>query len=507
MYNVKKVAVLIMICTILSKILGFGRELVLAYFYGASSISDAYLISLTIPGVIFSFIGTGITTGFIPIYTDILNQKTEKEANAYMNNIINILFVVSTIIVILTLVFTEKIVKLFASGFYGETLKLTVEFTKIYIFGIYFSGIIHIFTGFLQINNKFTLPAIIGVVFNIFVIVAVIIGAKFNNYLIIVGTLLAKIIEVIIMIPYIYKQGYRYSLQLNFKDKNIKKMIYLAIPLIVGVSVNQMNVLVDRTIASSISVGGVSALNYANRLNLFIQGIFVMSIATAMYPMISKMASSNNIDGLKKSVVNAISAINILVIPCTVGAIIFAREIVELLFGRGAFDLNAIEMTSESLLYYSIGMIGFGLREILSRAFYSMQDTKTPMINAAIAMGLNIILNIILSKFLGIGGLALATSISAIICTILLLISLTKKMGGLGIKKIFTSFSKIIVASIVMGVLSKYFYEYIVSIINKNIALILAIGIGVSIYFISVCFMNIEELDEIIRVVKRKSKN
>lgn len=506
MYNVKKAAILIMICTIISKVLGFGRELALAYFYGASSISDAYLISLTIPGVIFSFIGTGIATGFIPIYTDILNNKSEKEANIYMNNIINILLVVSTIIIAVTLLFTEEIVKLFAAGFNGDTLKLTMEFTKIYIFGIYFSGIIHIFTGFLQINNKFTIPSMIGVVFNILVIVAIIIGAKSNNYIIIVGTLIAKIIEVIIIIPYVYKQRYRYKFILTFKDENIKKMIYLSIPLILGVSVNQINVLVDRTIASSISIGGISALNYANRLNLFIQGVFVMSIATAMYPNISKMASENNIEGLKDRIFSAISAINILVVPCTIGAIIFSKEIVEILFGRGAFSSDAIKMTSIALVYYSIGMIGFGLREILSRLFYSMQDTKTPMINAAIAMGLNIILNIILAKKLGIGGLALATSISAIVCTILLMINLRVKIGKFDTIGMLKSFSKIIIASIIMGVISKYIYLNIFNIFNQNISLIMSIIIGASVYFIIIYFMKIEELDEVLNSIINKLK-
>lgn len=506
MYNIKKTAILIMLCTIISKILGFVRELTLAYFYGASSVSDAYLISLTIPGVIFSFIGTGISTGFIPIYTDILNNKSEKEANIYMNNIINILFIVSTVIILITLLFTEGIVKLFAAGFNGDTLKLTMQFTKIYIFGIYFSGIIYIFTSFLQINNKFTIPAIIGVVFNILVIVAITIGAKSNNYMIIIGTLVAKIIESIIMIPYVYKQRYKYKFVLTFKDENIKKMIYLSIPLILGVSVNQINVLVDRTIASSISIGGISALNYANRLNLFIQGIFVMSIATAMYPTISKMSSENNIKGLKESISSAISSINILVIPCTIGSIIFSQEIVELLFGRGAFGSEAIQMTSIALAYYSIGMVGFGLREILCRAFYSMQDTKVPMINAAIAMVINIILNVILSRSLGIGGLALATSISGIVCTILLIINLRKKIGDFDISNISKSFIKIIIASILMGIVAKYFYSYIVSIFSPNISLILSISIGASIYFIIIYFMGIKELDNILNLTKNRLK-
>jgi len=184
-------------------------------------------------------------------------------------------------------------------------------------------------------------------------------------------------------------------------------MVYIALPVIIGVSVNQINVLVDRTIASRVAEGGITALNYASRLNGFVQGIFVLSITTALYPMISKMVAESNMEGLKKSVSEAISGINLLVIPATVGSMIFAEPVVMLLFGRGKFDVEAIAMTSAALFFYSLGMLGFGLREVLSRAFYSLQDTKTPAINATIAVVMNIIPNIILSKYMGIGGLAL----------------------------------------------------------------------------------------------------
>jgi putative peptidoglycan lipid II flippase len=151
-------------------------------------------------------------------------------------------------------------------------------------------------------------------------------------------------------------------------------------------------------------------------------------------------------------------------------------------------------------------MIGFGLREVLSRAFYSLQDTKIPMINATIAMVINIVLNIILSKFLGIGGLALATSISAIFCTSLLFISLRKKIGSFGMKNITISFIKILCASLVMGVIAKVFYDILLNNINANLSLILSIGIGAVVYFIIIYFMKIEEVDIIVNAVKKKLK-
>lgn len=284
-------------------------------------------------------------------------------------------------------------------------------------------------------------------------------------------------------------------------------MLYIALPIVLGVSANQINVLVDRTLASSIAVGGISALNYASRLNGFVQGMFVTTVSSVMYPMISKMAAQNNLNGLKKSVSEAINIISLLVIPATVGAMVFAEPIVKLLFGRGAFDPQAISMTSDALFYYSIGMISFGLREVLSSAFYSLQDTKTPMINGAIAMGMNIILNIILSKFLGIGGLALATSISAIFCTGLLFISLRKKIGAFGMKEITISFIKILVVSLGMGMVANLVYGMLLNNISVNLSLIVSICIGAVFYFAIIFFMKIEEVDTMVTAVKKRIAN
>lgn len=502
----KKTTFILMIITVVSKVFGFGRDITLSYYYGTSNISDAYLISTTIPMVIFSFIGTGITTGYIPLYSKIERMYGEEEGNRYTNNLINLLIILCTIIIILGFLFTNQIVKLFASGFKEETLALAVQFTKISLLGIYFTGLRYIFSGFLQIKENYKIPALIGFPMNLLIILSVILSSRINILILSIGSVIATASQLLLLIPFIYKKGYKYKLVLDIKDKHIKKMIHIAIPVIIGVSVNQINVLVDRTIASGISVGGISALNYANRLNSFVQGLFVSTIVTVIYPVISKMVAENNISGLKKSISEAISSINLLVIPATIGAMIFTEPIVILLFGRGAFDSQAISMTSYALFFYSLGMIGFGLREVLSRAFYSLQDTKTPMINASIAVLINIVLNIVLSKHLGIGGLALATSISAIICTILLFISLRIKIGPFGLKDTLKSFIKIICASLLMGMLAKFFYNIFLNNVSSNLSLIFSICIGVISYFVIIYFMKIKEVKFIINAIKRNRK-
>ncbi len=502
----KKTALLLMIITVISKIVGFGREITLSYFYGASDISDAFLISLTIPSVIFSFIGTGISTGYIPLYSKIEEKYGEEEGKRYTNNLVNILLVLCTGIIIFGLLFTGPLVKMFASGFGGDTLELAIRFTRISLFGIYFTGLINIYGGFLRIKGNYAVPACVGFPMNFVLILSILLSSKTNVMVLAIGSVIATASQLVFLVPFVHKAGYRYEYIFDTKDEYIRRMIYIALPVIIGVSVDQINVLVDRTLASGIAVGGISALNYASKLNGFVQGMFVTTISAVMYPMISKMAVQGNFDGLKSSVSEAINLINLFVVPATFGAMIFAEPIVRFLFGRGAFDPEAISMTSIALFYYSIGMVGFGLREIISRAFYSMQDTKTPMVNAAMAVSMNIVLNIILSRYMGIGGLALATSISAVFCTGLLFINLRKKVGPFGMKDTVVSFVKILVSSAGMGIAAYISYVFLLPRISGNLSLIISICVGALVYSVIVYFIKIKEVDTLVDAAKKKLK-
>lgn len=502
----KTTAAILMILTIVSKFTGFFRDITLSYFYGASNISDAYLVSQLIPMSILEFIGLGLLTGYIPIYNAIQDKCGQEESNDFNNILINLILLISSILICAGLIFTENIVKLFAMGFEGKTLDLAVRFTRVSMFGIYFITLGYVFRGYLQIKGNYVVPAITGIPQNIIIISAIILSANINVMVLALGSLMAIALQLFILVPYAYKEGFRYRFFLDFSNRYLKDLWYLAIPMMIGISVNQINVLVDKTLASQIIEGGISALNYANRLNFFVQGIFVLSISTVMYPTISKMVTENDISGLKRTLREAIGIINILIIPTTIGAVVFANPIVSLLFGRGAFDTEAIIMTSDALKYYSIGMIGYGLREVLSRAFYSMQDTKTPMINAAIGLFLNIFLNILLSKYMGIAGLAFATSISALFTTGLLFISLRKKIGFFGMKNVTISFIKIMVASVIMGAVAKFAYIAFINFISQSLSLMVSVVIGASVYFIAVYFMRIEELDDVVSAARKKLK-
>ena len=225
--------------------------------------------------------------------------------------------------------------------------------------------------------------------------------------------------------------------------------------------------------------------------------------------MLSRLSSEDNKEKFISSVVQSINSVILLVIPISIGAIVLATPIVKLLFQRGEFDARATSMTAIALIMYSIGMVAFGLRDIIGKVFYALKDTKTPMINGAIAMIMNIVLNIILVKYLQLAGLALATSISAIVCIFLLFGSLKKKIGYFGQDKIIKTTIKSIVAAVVMGIVTYFVYNIVSNLLglgfaNEAVSLAISVGVGAITYGILVVVLKVDEINVITDVMKKK---
>ena len=331
MSKVAKATLGLMVATIIAKILGFGRELVLASSYGASMYSDAYITAMNIPLVIFTIIGSTIGTVLIPMYFEVNNNLGENKALCFTNNIFNIVIGICILLAIVGFIFTEPLVKLFAMGFEGQTRKIAIDFTRITIIGIVFTGLSYIMTSYLHIKNNFTVPGLISVPKNIIIIISIILSAKYNPYIMIWGTLIGISTEFLFQLPYAIKNGYKYQLYINIKDKYIKKTAMLIGPVLIGIGVNQINTMVDRTLASTLVEGSISALNYANKLNEFVRSLFIASVIAVIYPMLSRLSSEDNEEKFISSVVQSINSIVLLVIPISVGAMVLANPIVNLM--------------------------------------------------------------------------------------------------------------------------------------------------------------------------------
>lgn len=223
-------------------------------------------------------------------------------------------------------------------------------------------------------------------------------------------------------------------------------MLILVGPVFISTGVNQLNSIVDRSMASGLVEGSVSALNYSSEVANMVTQVVILSLTTILYPKMTELFAKNNKAEKNSFTLTYINVVSLLVLPLAALIFVFSKEIVQILFGRGAFNENTVLFVSRALKIYALGIVGASFRDVLNKVFYSMKDTKTPMINGTLAVAVNIGLNILLVKKFEYLGLALATSVSATVCTILLLIQMCKKMDGFKYRKAIRTFMKAFLA-------------------------------------------------------------
>lgn len=503
----KKTAFILMIVTVLSKVIGFVREMVLANFYGTDMVADAFVIAFAIPVVLFNFVSTGVNTGMIPMLTEIEKNKGKEAGFQFTSNIFNIVTIFSTALFVVGFIFAEPLVKVFAFGFTGEKLRVAALLTRGILIGVYGLAISSVYRGFLHYNGYFTVTAMTGFVMNAFTIAAIVLSALTKNLVILaVGAGLGQLMQYAIFIRPIIKTGYKHSWAIDLKDPHVKQLALLALPIIAGVAVNDINTLIDRNLASVFATNGVAVINYANRLIGFVSGIVIVSIVTAIYPTLARMASDKNIKGMKKEFASSISILNLLVIPALVGLALFAKPIVSLLFERGQFNQNDVTMVGTALILYTPMLIGVAYRDVLSRMFYSLHDMKTPAVNAAISMILNVSFSLLFAKFIGLYGLAVGTSIATLLSTLLLMSVLRYRLKGLSLGRIIPSTIKVVISTILMAAASGGFYYYTSIMDGSRLKLILAILIAVAVYGVSVFVSGVDEATELKGILLKRVK-
>jgi putative peptidoglycan lipid II flippase len=501
-----KAATLVIIITVVSKVLGFTREMAIGAVYGATSVTDAYLVAIVVPAILFVSVFEALKTSFIPLFTELFTNKGEKKAYQFTNNLINILLFISIILILIGIIFAPQIIRVIAIGFDESTYDLTVKLTRLAFPMICFVGLAYIFTGILQAQREFVIPALIGIPYNFSILFFLLfLSGTFDVKGLVVATVVGSLFQVLIQFPFAKQKGYSYYFLFDLKDNTIIRLGKLVVPVILGMAVQQVNVLVDRMLASGLVEGSISALNFANRLNGFVYGVFTYTIATIMFPLFSKFIAENNIQKFKEAIIMSTNVIFIIIMPITAGSIVLREPIVRVLFERGQFDSRATLMTASALLFYSIGMFAFGLRDLYNRVFYSLQDTKTPMINGIYAVVINIVLNIILVRFMAHSGLAFATSISAIVTTVLLIININKRIEGINFVPVVNTFLKTTFASGVMGILVAVLNNFLTLRFGTTRFLFdfanlsVCISAGFIVYLALIYILKIPELDFIIK--------
>ena len=434
----------LILAAFIAKGLGFVREMVLANYYGTSYVSDVFVAVQNIPAIIFTVFGTAVTTGFIPLYTEIKVKKNKELADRFANNVFNIFCLLSVFLTILGVLFSKQLVKLFAGGFQGETFILCNQFAKIIMPTCIAIILVYVYNAYLQIEGYFNQNSLMNVPYNLIQIAFIAIGFYVGNaYILAVGLLLASFGQFVYLRVLIKKKtDFRHRRVLDLRDTNIRQMLILVGPVFISTGVNQLNSIVDRSMASGLVEGSVSALNYSSEVANMVTQVVILSLTTILYPKMTELFARNNKAEKNSFTLTYINVVSLLVLPLAALIFAFSKEIVQILFGRGAFNENTVVFVSRALKIYALGIVGASFRDVLNKVFYSMKDTKTPMINGTIAVAVNIGLNILLVKKFEYLGLALATSVSATVCTILLLIQMCKKMDGFKYGKAIGTFIK-----------------------------------------------------------------
>ena len=501
---IMKTSYILMLVTIISKIFGLAREKALAHFFGAGMVADVFLVAFQIP-MTFTNVITGATAnGYIPIYNEIAEKESYKKADDFTANLSNIVFIFTFIISIVGIIFAKDLVNLMAIGFKGEKLELATFMTKVSLLSLCATSVFSIFKAYLQIKKNFIVSVCHAIIMNLIIIASMAFAYKAGAEYLAWGILAGFVCQYLIFLPYIKKNGYRHSFKINLREDNFLNLMKIILPVLISTSVIELNFIISKSLASDLFSGAISSLNYAYKLQSFVTGIVVTSIVTAVYPQMAKYGVKKDFKGLKEETGDALLTMAILVIPASLGLFIFSGPIVRLLFLGGAFLEKDVTLTATVLSFYAFGIIAIGFREIISRVFYTFMDAKTPVINSVIMVAINIALSLVLVKLMGIEGLALATTISFIIGALLITLSAGLKIGNLFTKKTSKELLKIIIASALMGLLSKIAFEFLGGFLGQAISLLLSIVLAGFVYLLALIVLKSEEVYSIINKLKNR---
>lgn len=503
--------------TLLSRITGYIRDMVIAYLFGANANTDAYYVAFRIPNLLRRLLAEGsLTVSFIPVFTEYLEKRGKEEAKRVSDVTFTLLFMVLVLVSILGVLLSPFIIRLFASGFTGETFDLAVDLNRIMFPYIFFASLTALSMGILNSLKRFFSPAFAQVAFNIGSVAVIFLLYRSLSVPILslaIGVIIGGLIQFVFQIPFLRSTGFLHGFRKNLRHPAVKRIALLMAPQLFGVAVYNLNILVSTQYGSHLPQGTVSYLYYSERLMEFPLGIVAVSIATVLLPNLSLQASKGEIRGFKESYSFALRLMLFLIAPALTGLIALRVPICNLLYQRGEFTYEATLRTSQALLGYTIGLWAVGGVRITAPTFYAIQDTKTPVVFAFLAFIVNAVFGYILGFTFELKhtGLALASSISSIFNFSLLFLALNRRVGTIEIKKTLIYSLKIGIVSLITGISAwkiSTLSEWSKSGISpEKIGVLLAsIAGAIVVYLLIAKLLRIDELDSLLNMIKRRAK-
>jgi len=448
------------LATLFSRILGFIREVVIAYFYGAGLATDAFFVAFQLPNTFRRLLGEGsLTVSFIPVFSQTLIQKGREEALRLANSAFTALSIVLVALSSIGVACAPVLVPLMVPGpGFSDVpgkIELTVLLTRVMFPYIFFISLMALCMGILNSLRHFFAPAIAPAFLSVCEILGVVLFYYYVDPPILalaIGVMVGGVIQLGFQIPFLEQKGVHLRWKPDFRNPGLLQVGRLMLPAVFGSAIYQIGLLINNFLASFLSQASVSYLNYASRILEFPLGIFVFSIGSVVLPSLSRLAASQEHDTLKKTYIFAFRLAMFVIIPAMIGLIVLRVPITHILFQRGSFTPEATQQTVMALVFYAVGLWAIAGVRVTVPVFYALHDTQTPVKIGAVSMLANVLFSLMLMWPLRHGGLALALSLSSMMNLVFLLILLRKKLGPLGMRKAFESAGRVLTASLVMGI-------------------------------------------------------
>lgn len=506
-----KSSLIILLVVTIGKIIALVRDSLVAKSFGLTDNNSIYAFALGTT-MLFISLGYGVTTSFIPVHSEVMEHNDLDYRNKFVNNIINVILLINIIFVIFGFVFAKNIVEIFGGSLADNVFTLTnsILLIRIMFLSLIFVSVQSVVAGVLQSHHQFIEPAAMAIVSSLINIIYILFFLdRYGLYGFGVATVIGFLGMLIINVPKFLRLGYRYSLYINVKDKNLIKILKMIPSVIIFSSLVQINLFIIRAFAGRISTQSINILDYSNKVNLIVYEIFAVAINMAVYPMLSQYVAQKDKVGYKRSFVRAFNIILLIMIPAAVGVFVLREEIITVYLKRGAFKQEDVYLVSSVLIYCIPAMICFGIKDLLSRAFFSLQKSRIAMYNSILTVVFTIILSFLFKNLFNEKGIALGSTLATFITALILLLQLNSELSKIGLRSILQSFIKISISAVIMGIVVFIIKNNVITLLGKNMfANIIALGasvlFGVVIYIIVAILIKIEEVQYLFNIFKYK---
>lgn len=506
-----RAAGLIMVAMIISRVLGYVRDMVIYARFGQNALTDAYNAAFSIPDFLYLLlVGGALSSAFIPVFSSYVAVGDEENAWKTASTVFNLIVLLMAAGITLGLIYTPQLMHFLVPGFSPPTLDLSVRLTRIMFIQAFFMALTGLSMGILNSYKHFTSPAVGSILYNLgIILVGLLLSPSLGIAGFAVGVVVGAVANFAVQVPSLVRHGLHYHFTLDLRHPGVQRIGALFLPVLIGLSVTQLNLFVNQNLASTLAPGMVAALRTGQRLMQLPIGIFAVAVGVAVFPTLTGQVAREEVRDFRRTLATSLRALLFIMIPAQVGLAVLGVPIIRLLFEQGQFTAQATSATYVALLCYSFGIFAYGSIQLLNRAFYALQDTRTPVTVGMLTIGLNIILNLLLIRPLEHGGLALAYSLAGIFNMAWLLVILRGRLQGLGGHGLGASVAKSILGTAIMAALAYLAASYlggVVDLTTKAGQLVQvggAVGVGVVAYYLAEVALGQEEVNLMHRFWRR----